>query len=41
MTTEAEPREIKENICYFKLPFMGKFSKFTRHKLQKLSIFFK
>ena len=32
-----EPSKTKANIRYFKLPFIGKFSKFTENKLQKLT----
>ena len=35
--SETEPSKTKENIRYFKLPFLGKFSKFTENKLQKLT----
>ena len=35
--SEIEPSKTKENIWYFKLPFKGKFSKFTENKLQNLS----
>ena len=35
--SETEPSKTKENIRYFKLPFIGKFSKFTENKLQKLT----
>ena len=31
--SETVPSKIKENIRYFKLPFIGKFSKFTENKL--------
>ena len=34
---ETEPSKTKENIRYFKLPFVEKFSKFTENKLQKLA----
>ena len=37
MPSETGPSESKENIWYFKLPFLGKFSKFTENKLQKLT----
>ena len=29
---ETEASQTKENICYFKLCFIGKFSKFTENK---------
>ena len=35
--SETEPSKTKENIKYFKLPLIGKFSKFTEKKLQKLT----
>ena len=35
--SETEPIKTNENIRYFKLPFIGKFSKFTKNKLQKLT----
>ena len=35
--SETDPIETNENIRYFKLPFIGKFSKFTENKLQKLT----
>ena len=35
--SETEPSKTKENIRYFKLPLIGKFSKFTEDKLQKLT----
>ena len=35
--SETEPSKTKENIRYFKLSFIGKFSKFTEDKLQKLT----
>ena len=35
--SETDPSRTKENIRYFKLPFMGKFSKFNENKLQKLT----
>ena len=34
---ETSPIKTKENIRYFKLPFVGKFSKYTQQKLQKLT----
>ena len=34
MPSETEPSKTKENIQYFKLPFIEKFSKFTKNKLQ-------
>ena len=37
MPSETEANKSKENIRYFKLPFIGKFSKFTGNKLQKLT----
>ena len=37
MPTETEPRTTKENIPYFKLPFIEKYSKLTKNKLQKLT----
>ena len=34
--SETDPvKTINDNIRYFKLPFIGKFSKFTENKLQK------
>ena len=33
----TEPSKTKANIRYFKLPFIGKFSKFNEKKLQKLT----
>ena len=33
--SETEPSKTKENIRYFKLPFIEKLSKFTENKLQK------
>ena len=35
--SETEPSKAKKNIRYFKLPLIGKFSKFTENKLQKLT----
>ena len=35
--SETEPNKTKENIRYFKLSFIGTFSKFTEHKLQELT----
>ena len=35
--SKTEPSKTKKNIQYFKLPFMGKVSKFTDNKLQKLT----
>ena len=35
--SETEPSKTKENIRYFKLPFIRKFSKFIENKLQKLT----
>ena len=35
--SETVPSKIKENIRYFKLTFIGKFSKFTENKLQRLT----
>ena len=35
--SETDPIKTNENIRYFKLPFIGKFSKFTENKLQKLT----
>ena len=35
--SETDPIKTKENIRYFKLSFIGKFSKFTENKLQKLT----
>ena len=35
--SEIEPSKTKENIWYFKLPFIGKFSKFTENKSQNLT----
>ena len=35
--SETYPSKTKENIWYFKLPFIGEFSKFTENKLQKLT----
>ena len=35
--SETEASKAKENIRYFKLLFIGKFSKFTENKLQKLT----
>ena len=35
--SEMEPSNITENIRYFKLPFIDKFSKFTQNRLQKLT----
>ena len=32
---ETEPSKAKESIWYFKLPFIGKFSKFTESELTK------
>ena len=37
MPSETERSKTKENIRYFKLPFIGNFSKFTENKLQKLT----
>ena len=37
MPSETEPSKTKENILYFKLLFIGKFSKFTESVLQKLT----
>ena len=34
---ETEPSKTKVNPWYFKLPFIEKLSKFTEHKLQKLT----
>ena len=34
---ETDPVKINDKIRYFKLPFTGKFSKFTENKLQKLT----
>ena len=34
--SETDPIKTNENIRYFKLPFIRKFSKFTENKLQKL-----
>ena len=39
--SETEPNKSKENIQYFNLPFIVKFSKFTENKLQKLTKQFK
>ena len=38
--SETEPSKSKENILYFKLPFTGKFCKFTENKLQNLTMQF-
>ena len=38
--SETEPSKSKENIPYFKLPFTGKFCKFTENKLQNLTMQF-
>ena len=35
--SETEPSKTRENVSYFKLPFRGKFSKFTENKLQILT----
>ena len=35
--SETYPSKTKENIWYFKLPFIGEFSKFTENKLRKLT----
>ena len=35
--SETEPKKTKEIFWYFKLPFIGKCSKFTENKLQKLT----
>ena len=35
--SETEPKKTKEIFCYFKLPFIGKCSKFTENKLQNLT----
>ena len=35
--SETKQSKTKENIRYFKLPFIGKFSKFTENKSQKLT----
>ena len=35
--SETDPIKTNENIRYFKLPFIGTFSKFTENKLQKLT----
>ena len=35
--SETDPIKTNGNIRYFKLPFIGKFSKFTEDKLQKLT----
>ena len=35
--SETEPSKTKETIWYFKLSFIGKCSKFTENKLQKLT----
>ena len=35
--SETDPVKTNDNIPYFKLPFIGKFSKFTEIKLQKLT----
>ena len=35
--SETDPVKTNDNIRYFKLPFIGKFSKFTENKLQKLT----
>ena len=35
--SETDPVKANDNIRYFKLPFIGKFSKFTENKLQKLT----
>ena len=35
--SETDPIKTNENIRYFKLPFIGKFSKFTENKLRKLT----
>ena len=32
MPIEVKPNKTKEYIQYFKLPFLGKFSKFTENK---------
>ena len=35
--SETDPNKTKENVRYFKLPLIGKLSKFTENKLQKLT----
>ena len=35
--SEKDPIKTNESIQYFKLPFIGKFSKFTENKLQELT----
>ena len=35
--SETDPVKTNENIRYFKLPFIGRFSKFTENELQKLA----
>ena len=35
--SETDPVKTNDNIRYFKLPFIGNFSKFTENKLQKLT----
>ena len=35
--SETDPVKANDNIRYFKLPFIGKLSKFTENKLQKLT----
>ena len=35
--SETDPVKTNDNIRYFKLPFIGKFSKVTENKLQKLT----
>ena len=37
MPKEKEPSKAEENIAYFKLPLIEKFSKFTEDKLQNLT----
>ena len=35
--SETDPSKTKENFQYFKLSFIGAFSKFTKNELQKLT----
>ena len=37
MLSEADPRKTEDNIRYFKLFFIRKFSKFAENKMQKLT----
>ena len=37
MPSKTEPNKTKENIQYFKLSFIKKFSKFTKIKLERLT----